>query len=67
MLLIAELQKTPSAVIHGFGIALILSRVLHAQGLGRSGGYSFGRFYGTAGTWAVMIGLAGTLLWKGLT
>jgi uncharacterized membrane protein YecN with MAPEG domain len=67
MLLLAELQKAPPPLIHGFGIALILSRILHAVGLTHSGGYSLGRFYGTLGTWLVMIGLAVHLIWIGLT
>lgn len=67
MFLLAELQKAPPLLIPGFGIALILSRILHAAGLSRSGGYSLGRFYGTLGTWLVMIGLAVHLIWKGLS
>ena len=66
MLLLAELQSTPPWAIHGFGTALILSRILHAVGFSRSGGYSLGRFYGTLGTWLVMIGLAVHLVWMGL-
>lgn len=66
MLWLAEAQGTPSAVIHGLGVTLIGSRILHAYGLGRSGGYSIGRFYGTAGTWLVMIILSALLLWRGL-
>ncbi len=67
MLLLAELQKAPPLLIHGLGIALILSRILHAVGFSRSGGYSLGRFYGTLGTWLVMIGLAVHLVWIGLS
>ena len=66
MLWLAEAQGTPLAVIHGLSVALIGSRILHAYGLSRSGGYSFGRFYGTAGTWLVMIILSALLLWSGL-
>lgn len=66
MLLLAEQQGHSNLLVHGFGLALIFSRVLHASGLSRSGGYSFGRFYGTLGTWLVMIGLAIVLIWKGL-
>ncbi|MBU3720871.1 MAG: hypothetical protein FGM22_08960 [Burkholderiaceae bacterium] len=67
LMLIAEVQGTTSLVIHAFGLILVLSRLLHANGLGRSGGYSFGRFYGTLGTWLVILGLSGLLLWTGLT
>ncbi len=37
---------------------LLLARVLHAAGLSRSGGYSFGRFWGTALTWLVLLLMA---------
>ena len=67
MLLLLEQQGGPTGLIHGFGMALVFSRLLHAYGLGRSSGYSFGRFYGTLGTWLVMIGLAAVLIWRGIS
>lgn len=36
-------------------IALIIGRLLHAQGLSSSAGTSFGRFYGTLLTWIVLV------------
>jgi uncharacterized membrane protein YecN with MAPEG domain len=41
-----------------FGAALLLGRVLHAAGMSRSAGHSFGRFYGTALTWLVLLAMA---------
>ncbi|MBI1340575.1 glutathione S-transferase [bacterium] len=41
--------------IHVSGAALVLSRILHAQGLASSGGFSFGRMVGTIGTLLVSI------------
>jgi len=63
LLLIAELTRAPALLLHGCGIVLVVGRVLHAVGLSRSGGYSFGRFAGTAMTWAVLLALAGWGLW----
>jgi uncharacterized membrane protein YecN with MAPEG domain len=63
LLLIADLTRAPGVLLHGCGVALIVGRVLHALGLSRSGGYSFGRFTGTAITWAVLLVLAGWNLW----
>ncbi len=63
LLLIAELTRASPLLLHACGIALILARVLHAIGLTRSGGYSFGRFWGTGLTWAVLLLLAGWNLW----
>ena len=63
LLVIAEIQGLPGAAIHAAGIMLVLSRVLHAVGLSHSPGRSFGRFYGTAGTWLVIHALSLWLLW----
>jgi len=46
-----------------FGAALLLGRVLHAVGFSRSGGESFGRFYGTALTWSALLAMALAGLW----
>ncbi len=53
-----ELNGYPNAVIHGFGAALLLSRVLHAWGLSRVSGTSPGRFLGTLLTLLLMIAMA---------
>ena len=45
---------------------LLLGRLLHAFGLSRSGGYSFGRFTGTVLTWLVFLAMALAGLWLAL-
>ena len=45
---------------------LLLARLLHAAGLSRSGGYSIGRFWGTALTWLVFLLMALAGLWLSL-
>jgi uncharacterized membrane protein YecN with MAPEG domain len=67
LMLLCELNGAGGWALHGAGILLLASRVLHAAGLGRSPGRSFGRFYGTAGTWIVILVLSGTLLASTLT
>ena len=62
LMLLAELNGISTATLHVAGILLLTSRGLHAFGLGRSSGRSFGRFYGTAGTWLVLLGLSAALL-----
>jgi uncharacterized membrane protein YecN with MAPEG domain len=62
LMLLGEFNGVSSPALHGAGILLLVSRILHALGLGRSPGRSFGRFYGTAGTWVVMLFLSGALL-----
>jgi uncharacterized membrane protein YecN with MAPEG domain len=53
-----ELNGYPASIIHGFGIALVVSRVAHAWGLSRSSGVSAGRFAGTLVTWLLMLTMA---------
>ena len=58
LLLLVEMTAANAPLVHAFGVALIVSRVLHAQGLSSTAGYSRGRFFGTLGTWIVITGLA---------
>ena len=53
-----ELNGYPAPLIHGFGLALVLSRVAHAWGLRRRSGPSPGRFAGTLVTWLLMAAMA---------
>lgn len=53
-----SLQLTPW-VLHGLGIILVLSRILHVLGLRKTVGRSFGRYAGIVGTWIVAIVLGG--------
>jgi len=60
LLLMALLESCglQGAWLWAFGTMLLLGRVLHAIGLSASAGYSFGRFYGTALTWLVLLAMA---------
>jgi uncharacterized protein len=58
LLLVAELNHADSALLHACGIALVVARVLHAVGLGRSTGASWQRTVGTVGTFTVIAILA---------
>lgn len=64
MLLIAENNGAGVVFVHACGIALVLARLLHALGLSGSAGVSFGRFWGTALTWTVLLVLGGWLVWN---
>ena len=66
VLALLALGGLPAALAWGFGGALLLGRVLHALGLSRGGGYSFGRFWGTALTWLVFLLMALAGLWLAL-
>jgi uncharacterized membrane protein YecN with MAPEG domain len=41
------------------GASAVVARMMHAFGLSKTAGISFGRFYGTALTWLVTVVLAG--------
>jgi len=58
LLVLAELTGLPLPALHGAGVLLVASRILHAIGLTQSPGRSFGRFYGTAGTWLMIVALS---------
>ncbi|TCT26225.1 MAPEG family protein [Thermomonas haemolytica] len=66
LLALLELCGLPSGWVWGFGAALLLGRVLHAQGLSRRSGHSFGRFWGTALTWLVLLVMALAGVWLAL-
>lgn len=55
LMLLAELNGAPDSALHAAGILLLASRALHARGLSQVSGRSFGRFYGTAGTWLAVV------------
>jgi uncharacterized protein len=61
-LLSLALLGMPAWYVHLTGGALVISRVLHAVGLGSSGGRTFGRSAGTIGTAAVYLAIGGALL-----
>jgi uncharacterized membrane protein YecN with MAPEG domain len=55
LMLILEINGTSATWMHGLGIALLVGRVAHAQGLTRTEGISPGRFAGMFLTWAVIL------------
>ena len=66
MLALLELSGLGAMWLWALGGTLLLSRVLHAAGLSRSAGYSFGRFWGTVLTWGVLVAMAVAGLWLAL-
>lgn len=66
LLALLELAGLPSRWLWALGTLLLLARVLHAWGLSRSAGASFGRYWGTALTWMVLMALAIAAVWMTL-
>jgi len=58
MLALLELCGLWQPLLWLFGSALLLARLMHAAGFSRRPGYSFGRFWGTAITWGVLLAMA---------
>jgi uncharacterized membrane protein YecN with MAPEG domain len=52
---LTEMAGGPRWLVHALGVALVLGRVLHAQGLYSSSGRSLGRGAGTSLTWLVLL------------
>lgn len=63
LLVMLEISGETGAWLHGLGVALIAARLVHAFGLLRRSNYSFGRFFGTVATIAVILAMCGELLW----
>ena len=49
-----ELNSGNITLVNGLAISLLIARVLHLLGLGRTSGRSKGRYYGTLITWIVI-------------
>jgi uncharacterized membrane protein YecN with MAPEG domain len=62
LLLLAELGSSPAWLLHGAGTVFVIGRVLHAMGLTRSAGATFGRYWGTVLTWLMILCLSLYLL-----
>ncbi len=58
LLYLLEQTGVEPIYIHAFGIALVLARVGHAQGISATAGRSAGRFYGSIGTLLVIVALS---------
>ncbi len=59
LLAIFEANQGSNLIAHISGISLLMGRVLHAYGLGKTIKVSFGRVAGTILTWLMILGLSG--------
>lgn len=66
MLGLLELCGLPAIWLWVLGSVLLLGRIMHAAGLSRTGGYSVGRFWGTAMTWLALLLMALAGVWIAL-
>ncbi len=59
LLFLLETGQSALWLLHLFGGLTLLGRLLHASGLSRHSGTSFGRFYGALISWLVILAMAG--------
>ena len=62
LLALVELSAYPAALVHGLGMTILLSRLLHAFGMSRRSGASFGRITGMALSLLLMLAMPLLLL-----
>jgi len=55
LLVAGELIGLGESWLHGLGLVFSASRVLHAAGMSQTSGRSFGRYWGTLGTWLSLV------------
>ena len=55
MLAVLELAGTSLYIVHGLGLALLAGRLLHGYALSFTRKFGFGRFWGTALTYGVLV------------
>lgn len=67
LLLLMELSHVPAPLLHGYGLAIVLGRGLHAWGLAHYAGASFGRMAGMILTITAMLVGAAVCMWYGLS
>lgn len=51
-------------VLYIVGSVMVVARLLHAMGLSKTAGTSFGRFYGTLFTWIMILTLSGLNIYR---
>jgi uncharacterized membrane protein YecN with MAPEG domain len=64
LMLVYEINGGAHTALHVAGIALVISRVLHAWGLWKTENPNFGRVAGQAVTWLTTAALALLNIWK---
>jgi uncharacterized membrane protein YecN with MAPEG domain len=66
LMLMLELARTSLYVLHALGIALVVGRVLHCYSLSFSARFRFGRLWGAALTFVVLLVAAVLTLIQGI-
>lgn len=66
LMVLMDISGIPAWAMHGYGLALVASRLLHAWGITCFSGPNFGRIAGMVLTIILFAGGSATCLWIGL-
>jgi len=66
LLALFEMNNTPVAMLHLFGLLFLVCRLFHAFGLYSSAVFSYPRAIGATGSWIIMLVMAGYGLYLAL-
>jgi uncharacterized membrane protein YecN with MAPEG domain len=66
MMLVLELGRTSTYVLHALGIGLLVSRLLHGYALSFTARFRFGRVWGAGITFLVLLVEGVLCLWQAL-
>ena len=66
MMAMLELTRHSTLLLHGLGITLVVARLLHGIALSYTESWKFGRFWGTALTFALLLVCGGLCVWVGI-
>ena len=66
MMLFLEIGRFSVYLLHAIGITLVIARLLHAYALSFTEKFKFGRFWGTALTFGLLLVCGGLCLYQGL-
>ena len=66
MMAMLELSRHSLYVLHALGIALVVARLLHGYALSFTEKFKFGRFWGTALTYLVLVAAGILCIYQGL-
>jgi hypothetical protein len=65
MIAMLEFGQQPSWLLHTLGATLVVARLLHGYALSFTPSFTFGRFWGTALTFVLLLACGGLCLWQG--
>lgn len=66
MIAMLELGRQPGWLVHALGATLLIARLLHGYALSFTANFKFGRFWGTALTFLLLLACGGLCIYQSL-